>query len=145
MLASGSAPAVGADLFDAFIAPTSETVSSSIGQGFTRVPGLKPAQAGTQVMASESGSGWIIYCGCDVEIKPGRVYTVEDRPCKVESVDSRQSRLPHIVNDTGGRGEQRLRRCRRALWWALGGAGAAVGACAAGGCFDDDPPVPASN
>jgi hypothetical protein len=131
---------------DAFIVTTSPTVSSSIGRGFTRVPSLKPVQAGTQVMANDSGSGWIIYCGCDIEIKPGRVYTVEDRACKVESVDIRQSGLPHIVNDNGVRGEQRVRRCRRALWWVLG-AGASVGVCAAAGCFDGDdrrPPVAAS-
>jgi hypothetical protein len=125
---------------DAFIATASQVVSSSIGSGFTPVPRLKPVQAGTQVMANETGSGWIIYCGCDVEIKPGKVYTVENRECKVESVDIRRSGLPHIVNyPDGQRGEEELTKCRAgAAWWVLGGAGAAVAICAVAGCFDGD-------
>ena len=125
---------------DAFVATTSQMVSSSIGSGFTPLPLLKPVQAGTQVMANETGSGWIIYCGCDVEVRPGKVYTVENRDCKVKSVDIRRSGLPHIVNyPDGQRGEEELTKCRAgAAWWALGGAGAAVAICAVSGCFDDD-------
>ena len=132
-----ASPAVAAD---AFIATLEPTVSSSIGRGFTRVPRLKPVQAGTQVMANETGRGWIIYCGCDVEIRPGKVYTVENRECKVESVDIRREGLPHIVRDEDGqRGEEVVTRCGVVPWWALaGGAGAAVGICAVAGCFDDD-------
>jgi hypothetical protein len=123
---------------DAFIATTSKEVSFSTGGGYTRVPLLESVRAGTQVMANDTGSGWIIYCGCDVEIKPGRVYTVENRECKVESVDLRRSGLPHIVKyPDGQRGEQELKRCRVGAWWLLAPA-AVVGVCAAAGCFDDD-------
>ena len=141
---------------DAFMATASEVVSSSIGGGFTPVPRLKPVQAGTQVMANETGSGWIIYCGCDVEIKPGKVYTVENRECKVESVDIRRSGLPHIVNyPDGQRGEEdkakwaqeeeELTKCRVAPLAPLAAAGAAVvGICGVAGCFDRDRRRPAS-
>jgi hypothetical protein len=123
---------------DAFIATQGQVVSFNTGGGYTRVPLLQPVPAGTQVMANETGSGWIIYCGCDVEIKPGRVYTVENRECKVESVDLRRSGLPHIVKyPDGQRGEQELKRCRVGAWWLLAPA-AAVGVCAVAGCFDDD-------
>jgi len=129
-------PAIAAD---AFIATSSQTVSFNTGSGFTRVPLLQPVPAGTQVMANETGSGWIIYCGCDVEIKPGKVYAVENRECKVESVNIRQQGLPHIVNyPDGQRGEEPLTKCRAPVGWLLGGAGVAVGVCALAGCFDDD-------
>ena len=76
------------------------------------------------------------YFGCDVEIKPGRVYTVKDRECKVESVDIRRPRLPHIVNyPDGQRGEEEITRCRVAPWWVLGAA-VPIGICAGAGCFD---------
>ena len=124
---------------DAFVASTSQSVSVKTGSGFTRVPRLKPVAAGTQVIADETGSGWIIYCGCDVEVKPGQVYTVQDRECKVESVNMRQTGLPHIVNyPDGERGQEEVTRCAVPVWWALGGAGVATGVCALAGCFDDD-------
>ena len=131
-----ASPALAAD---AFIVTTSPVVSFSTGGGFTPVPQLRPVPAGTQAMANETGQGWIIYCGCDVEIKPGRVYTVENRECKVESVDIRREGLPHIVNyPDGQRGEEQVTKCRGVgAWWLLAPA-AAVGVCAAAGCFDDD-------
>lgn len=124
---------------DAYVATTTQAVSYSTGGGFRQAPRLQCVPAGTQVMANETGSGWIIYCGCDVEIKPGKVYTVENRECKVESVDLRREGLPHIVNlPDGERGEQVIRRCRLPVGYILGGAGVAVGVCALAGCFDDD-------
>ena len=127
---------------DAFFVQLDPKVSKSIGRGFSAIPQRRatPAQAGTQVMANETGRGWIIYCGCDVEIRPGKVYTVENRECKVESVDIRREGLPHIVRDEDGqRGEEVVTRCGVVPWWAVaGGAGAAVGICAVAGCFDDD-------
>jgi hypothetical protein len=124
---------------DAFIA-TPQGVSFNTGGGYTRAPLLQPVPAGTQVMANESGSGWIVYCGCDVEIRPGKVYTVENRECKVESVNIRQPGLPHIVNyPDGQRGEEPLTKCRRPVGWLLlGGAGVGVAVCAVAGCFDSD-------
>jgi hypothetical protein len=122
---------------DAFIA-TPQGVSFNTGGGYTRAPLLQPVPAGTQVMANESGSGWIVYCGCDVEIRPGKIYTVENRECKVESVNIRQSGLPHTVVTQSG--QEELTRCRAgAAWWVVAGAaGVGVGICAAAGCFDDD-------
>jgi hypothetical protein len=119
---------------DAFIA-TPQGVSFNTGGGYTRAPLLQPVPAGTQVMANESGSGWIVYCGCDVEIRPGKIYTVENRECKVESVNIRQSGLPHAV--VTERGQEDLTRCRRAgaAWWVVGGVGLGVGIWAA---VDDD-------
>ena len=131
-----ASPALAADAFLVTIEPQ---ISSSTGGGFTAVPQLRPVPAGTQVMANETGRGWIIYCGCDVEIKPGKVYAVENRECKVESVNIRQQGLPHIVNyPDGQRGEEPLTKCRAPVGWLLGGAGVAVGVCALAGCFDDD-------
>lgn len=131
-----TSPALAAD---AFIATTSQVVSFNAGRGFVKVPRLKPVPAGTQVMANETGSGWIIYCGCDVEINPGKVYTVQNRECKVESVNIRQPGLPHIVNyPDGQRGQEEVTKCAIPVLPILAGAGAAVGICAAAGCFDDD-------
>ena len=130
-----ASPALAAD---AFLVTTQPQVSFSTGAGFTPVPQLRPVPAGTQVMANETGRGWIIYCGCDVEIKPGRVYTVENRECKVESVDIRREGLPHIVNyPDGQRGEEEVTKCRLGALWLLAPAGA-VGICAVAGCFDGD-------
>jgi hypothetical protein len=73
-------------------------------------------------MASEVGHGWIIYPDCDVEILPGKVYTVEDRPGVVEIRDAKEYRPI----------------CKRAPPYWLLAAPLAVGICAAAGCFDDD-------
>jgi hypothetical protein len=135
--ADGS-PAIGKD---AFVAVTQASVSVNAGLGYLTVQTLQAVKAGTQVMANETGHGWIIYCGCDEEILPGKVYTVENRECKVESVNVRQSGLPHVVvSPDGQRGQEEITRCRKgaAAWWALGGAGVAVGICAAAGCFNND-------
>jgi hypothetical protein len=128
-------PAFGAD---AFVAVTNPNVLVNPGLGYKTVTILQEVKAGDQVMANETGTGWIIYCGCDVEIRPGKVYTVENRECKVESVNVRQSGLPHVVvQPDGQRGEEKITRCRKgaAAWWVLGGAGAGVAICAVAGCF----------
>jgi hypothetical protein len=130
-------PAFGAD---AFVAVTSPNVLVNPGPGYVTVNILKEVKAGDQVMANETGHGWIIYCGCDEEVVPGKVYTVENRECKVESVNVRQSGLPHVVvSPDGQRGQEEITRCRKgaAAWWALGGAGVGVGICAAAGCFNE--------
>jgi len=130
------APAFGAD---AFLAVTGPNVSVNPGLGWKTVQTLQELKAGEQVMADETGHGWIIYCGCDQEILPGKVYTVENRECKVESVNVSQSGLPQsVVPPDGKPGQEEITRCRKAAkaWWVLGGAGVGVGICAAAGCFN---------
>lgn len=123
---------------DAWLGRTSKDlmVKSVTGGGFVKSSILRKLRAGDQVMANETGSGWIVYCGCDVEVEPGRVYSVENRECKVESVNIRREGWPHrVLYPDGQRGEEVLTKCRLAAWWLLP---AAVGVCAAAGCFDDD-------
>ena len=113
MAGSAASQALAADAFLVTIEPQ---ISFSTGAGFTPVPQLRSVPAGTQVMANETGRGWIIYCGCDVEIKTGKVYTVENRECKVESVNVREEGLPHIVNHPDGkRGEEKVEKWL-AIW-----------------------------
>jgi hypothetical protein len=132
-----SAPALAAE--DAFVAKATADVMVNQGRGFVRASSIRAVRAGDQVMASETGSGWIIYCGCDVEVRPGKVHTVKSRECKVESVNIRQPGLPHIVvRPDGQREEQEITRCRIPLGYILGAAGVAVGVCALAGCFDND-------
>jgi len=136
-LGADGSPAIGKD---AFVAVTQASVSVNPGLGYLTVQTLREVKAGDQVMANETGHGWIVYCGCDVEIVPGKFYTVENRECKVESVDVTQSGLPHVViHPDGQRGQEEIRRCRKgaAGWWLLGGAGVGVGICAAAGCFNE--------
>jgi hypothetical protein len=128
-------PAFGAD---AFVVATSSDVSVNSGVGWVAVTPLREVKAGDQVMANETGHGWIIYCGCDEEIRPGKVYTIENRECKVENVLSlNDPNLPHTVLRGDQREVEKLHRCRRAapVLYLLGGAGVAVGTCAAVGCF----------
>ena len=94
-------------------------------------------------MVNETGQGWIVYCGCDEELRPDKVYTVENRECKVESVRLNEVNYPHMVLPGDQPEVQELERCRRGAvragaLYLLGGAGIAVGVCAAAGCFDDD-------
>jgi hypothetical protein len=132
-----SAPALAAE--DAFVAKATADVMVNQGRGFVRASRIRAVRAGDQVMASETGSGWIIYCGCDVEVRPGKVRTVESRECKVESVNIRQPGLPHIVvQPDGQREEQEITRCRIPAAFLLGGAAAAGAYCIATECFDDN-------
>jgi hypothetical protein len=119
--------------YKAMVEVTSHQISVNRGKGFQQVDGITPARPGYLVMASESGHGWIIYPDCDVEVLPGKVYTVEDRPGVVAIRDAKELRPI----------------CKRGVPpWLIGAAlaGAAVGVCAAEDCFDDDDgrPRPAS-
>ncbi len=54
------------------------------GKGWRQVTGITPVDPGDLVMAREpSGHGWILYPDCDLEVLPGRVYTVEDHPGEI--------------------------------------------------------------
>lgn len=125
---------------DAFLVTLSRTVSINGGTGFSQPPRLQPVQAGTQVMADEAGSGWIIYCGCDVEVRPGRVYTVKSPKCQVESVNIGQEGLPQIVRYPDNQREEEVTtKCGiPAAALLLGGAGVGLAGAAIGGAFDDD-------
>lgn len=130
-------PALAADAFGVQVTPSTLV---NQGTGWRRFSPLRQLRAGDQVIAQgEGSSGWVIYCGCDEYLEPGIVHTIENRECKVESVDLRREGLPHVVNHPDGqRGEEVVTRCGAPVLWVLGGAGAAVGVCALAGCFDDD-------
>jgi hypothetical protein len=135
-----ASPAFGAD---AFVVTMSPGVLVNPGDGYRAVELEREVRAGDQVMANETGQGWIVYCGCDEEIRPNKVYTVENRECKVESTRLNEVNYPHTVLPGGQPEVQEIKRCRGGAIGAvplylLGGAGIAVGACAAAGCFDDD-------
>lgn len=126
-----ASPAFGAD---AFVVGSGVMVNP--GDGYRTVTTRAAVQAGDQVIANETGQGWIVYCGCDVELRPSKVYTVEERNCEVETVSVNRSNWPHVVLPGGEREEQELRRCGgRAPIYLLGGAAIA---CAAAECFEDD-------
>jgi hypothetical protein len=110
------------------------------GDGYMAVETLREVRAGDQVMANETGQGWIVYCGCDEELRPNKVYTVENRECKAETVRLNELNYPHTVLPGDQPEVQEIKRCRRGAvpLYLLGGAGIAVGVCAAAGCFDDD-------
>lgn len=78
--------------YKALVDVQSQQISVNRGQGFQQVGGITPVSPGDLVMASEGGHGWIIYPDCDVEVLPGKVYTVEDRPGVVEVRDAKESR-----------------------------------------------------
>jgi hypothetical protein len=121
-------PAFGAD---ALVEVTSERILVNRGTGFKLARDISEVKPGDLVMATgEIGRGWIIYPDCDVEVLPGRVYTVEDRPGEI-SEPRRDRQL-----------------CKRAppawLGASVFGAAAATIVCGAAGCFDDDEPKPTS-
>ena len=106
--------------YKAMVEVTSHQISINSGQGFQQVDGIIPVSPGDLVMASEAGRGWIVYPDCDVEVLPGRVYTVEDRPGVVRVQDAKEFRPA----------------CKKPVpWWLL--AAVPILACAAH-CFDDD-------
>lgn len=93
------------------------------GQGYHPVVATTEAVPGDLVMANETGHGLIIYPDCEVEVLPGRVYTVYDHPGEV--ADTKEFRP----------------KCRRPIPYLLIGAaaaGLAVGICAAAGCFEEE-------
>ena len=129
-------PAFGAD---AFVVARSPGVLVNPGVGYMAVTTLREVKAGDQVMANETGQGWIVYCGCDEEIRPNKVYTVEERECKVETVRLNEPNWPHAVLSGDQREEQELRRCiAGAIPLYIFGAEAATIACGGADCFDDD-------
>ena len=135
-----ASPAFGAD---AFVVGPGVLVNS--GAGYMPVETMRQVRAGDQVMANEAGQGWIVYCGCDEKIRPNKVYTVENRECKVETVRLNELNYPHTVLP-GGRPEvQEIKRCPRgAVPLSVFGAAAAAIVCDASGCFDDEKARPAS-
>ncbi len=109
----------------------SERVLVNCGDGYHPVAGFSEVQPGCKVMAdAETGHGFILYSDCDVEVLPGKVYTVRDDPG------------PQDV-----KGFRPICEVAAVPWWLVGAgvAGAAVGITAAAGAFDDDDgPGPAS-
>ena len=91
--------------------------------------GITPVNPGDLVMASEGGRGWIIYPDCDLEVLPGKVYTVEDRPGVVQVRDAKEIRPI----------------CKRKFgpWWLVGAA-IPLAICLAEDCFEDGNGRPAS-
>ena len=93
--------------YKALVEVTSHQVSvNRDGTGFRQVEGITPVDPGDLVMASAdpAGHAWIIYPDCDVEVLPGRVYTVENRAGVVQISDAKEHRPI----------------CRRAVpWWLL--------------------------
>ena len=113
-------PAFGAD---AFVVARSPGVLVNPGAGYMPVETMQQVKAGDQVMVNETGQGWIVYCGCDEEIQPNKVYTVEERECKVETVRLDEPNLPHTVLHGDQREDQEISRCRGAAWFGGGGGG----------------------
>src|SRR5262245_47700045 len=91
--------------YKALVEVTSYQVSvNRDGTGFRQVDGITPVDPGDLIMASGEGHGWIIYPDCDVEVLPGRVYTVENRDGVVQISDAKEHRPI----------------CKRAFpWWLL--------------------------
>ncbi len=75
-------------LADALVEVQRDRVLVNQGKGYRQVAGITEVKPGDLVMATEtpgqSGHGYIIYPGCDVEITPGKVFTVEDRPGEID-------------------------------------------------------------
>jgi hypothetical protein len=93
------------------------------GNGYRPVVSGTEGVPGDRVMANDTGHGLIIYPDCEVEVLPGRVYTIQDHPGEV--ADTKEFRPA----------------CRRAIpYWLIGvaAAGTAVGICAAVGCFEEE-------
>jgi len=108
-----------------------EQVLVNCGDGYRPVAGLTDVRPGCMVMAeAEAGHGFILYSDCDVEVLPGKVYTVRDDPG------------PEDI-----KGFRPICKVAAVPWWLVGTAvaGGAVGIAAAAGAFDDDDdPRPAS-
>lgn len=109
----------------------SERVLVNCGNGYRSVAEFTEVQPGCMVMAAaETGHGYILYSDCDVEVLPGKVYTVKNDPG------------PEDV-----KGFRPICKVASVPWWLVGGAvaGGAVAIAAAADVFDDDDgPRPAS-
>lgn len=130
-------PAFGAD---AFVVAMNPGVSVNQGAGYKGVETLREVKAGDQVMVNATGQGWIVYCGCDEELQPDQVYTVEERECKVQTVSLNRSNLPHAVLTGEQREEQELRRCGAVAggWYLLAIPAVAAGVYGLASIGDDD-------
>jgi hypothetical protein len=122
---------------DAWVVKTSPGGDLLVNQGvgYTRVQLDRSVRAGDQVIAQGGGEGWLVYCGCDVPLREGKVYTVEQRECPVESVRLDAPGLPHVTMIKPLE-EEELTRCRKAGVASFLPPVAALVLCAAGGCFD---------
>ena len=104
-------PAWAQGRYKALVDVREHQISVNRGEGFQQVSGIVPVKPGDLVMASEGGHGWIVYPDCDVEVLPGKVYTVEDRPGVVQISDAKE---PRPI-------------CKRAFpYWLLAGPAVAV-------------------
>ncbi len=115
-------------LANALVEVQSDLVSvNRSGKGFRQVAGITEVKPGDLVMATEtpgqSGHGYILYPDCDVEVLPGKVYTVEDRPGEIDDP----------------KGFRPLCKKAAAPWRLLGAAAVPLIAyCISSECFDGD-------
>jgi hypothetical protein len=109
-----------------YVETRSEPLLVNCGAGYRPVTGITQVQPGCLVMASQSGSesghGYILYPDCDVEVLPGRVYTVEERPGQVDD--------PKTFRP--------ICKVAAAPWYLVGYAAPLVAFCISNDCFDDD-------
>jgi hypothetical protein len=120
---------------DAYVEVKSEQVLINCGSGgYRSAAGITEVKPGCLVMASqsssESGHGYILYPDCDVEVLPGRVYTVEDRKGQV----------------SGPKSFRPICKVAAAPWYLVGFAAPLIAYCTSSECFDDEDrrPRPAS-
>jgi hypothetical protein len=68
----------------ATVQTTAGTLSLNRGNGYVEVTTWADAPSGSQVMANPASSGKIIYSdGCEINVGPGSVYTIQDSsPCQ---------------------------------------------------------------
>ena len=80
--------------YKAMVEVSRHQISVNRGEGYQQVDGITPVRPGDLVMASTpDGHGWINYPDCDVEVLPGKVFTVEHRPGVVQIRDAEGPRL----------------------------------------------------
>ena len=75
-------------LADALVEVQRDRVLVNQGKGYRQVAGITEVKPGDLVMATETPGegayGYILYPDCDVEVFPGKVFTVEDRPGAID-------------------------------------------------------------
>ena len=112
-------------LADALVEVQRDRVLVNQGKGYRQVAGITEVKPGDLVMATETpgeGSyGYILYPECDVEIRLGKVFTVEDRPGEIDDP----------------KGFRPL--CKKAAaWWPLLAAAPLVAYCISSWCDNDE-------
>ena len=114
-------------LADALVEVQRDRVLVNQGKGYRQVAGITEVKPGDLVMATEtpgqSGHGYIIYPECDEEIRPGKVYTVEDRPGEIDDPKEFRPLCKKVV----------------APFWL--GAIPLIAYCISSECFDGDEPT----